>query len=87
MKNPSVAETCARPIVGREDKWSRTMTDGNPRGSGQESEDRTGVEPEAKGRSSGRTANEGTLAGPSSDDAGAPIAPQTGDPHGDDRQG
>ena len=63
------------------------MADSNPTGEGRSPDNIEDIDPEAKGRASGKTANEGNQAGPSSDEAGATIAPQKGDPRSDARQG
>lgn len=44
-------------------------------------------EPQSKHGTEGEAAHGGRVVGPNSDQAGKPQAPQTGDPHSDDRQG
>ncbi len=44
-------------------------------------------DPQSKHGSEGEAAHGGRVVGPNSDQAGKPQAPQTGDPHGDDRHG
>jgi hypothetical protein len=62
------------------------MADSNPTGTNHDLEDVAEIDPASKRGKSGHAAHGGDQAGPSSDDAGAPLSPQTGDPHGDDRQ-
>ena len=62
------------------------MTDGNPTGTDHDLEDVAETKPGSKHATGGQAAHGGDQAGPSSDDPGRPLSPQTGDPHGD-RQG
>ena len=63
------------------------MTDGNATGTDHDLKDVAEVDPASKRGQSGQAAHGGDQAGPSSDDAGRPLSPQTGDPHSDERQG
>jgi hypothetical protein len=63
------------------------MTDGNPTSTDHDLEDVAKTDPASKRGNSGQAAHGGDQAGPSSDDAGRPLSPQTGDPHSDGRQG
>jgi hypothetical protein len=55
-------------------------SDSEPRGAKRDLEDVTKIEPGSKKANQGQAANGGKQAGPRSDEAGRPLAPQTGEP-------
>lgn len=57
------------------------MTDKTPREQNGELRDVEEIAPASKRPTDGQAAHGGDQAGPGSDEAGRPIAPQTGDPH------
>lgn len=61
--------------------------DNSTPGDDREREDQIEIEPDSKRGTEGEAASEGRRAGANSDEAGRPLAPQTGNPRAPDRRG